>query len=567
MDSTTCQVATIKPLGESVSQGEWEARERARVLRELDERPFGWFHIKTIIISGVGFFTDAYDIFIINLVVPMIGYCYWTDHKNKVPTIDSTMMKGGTTIGTFIGQLAFGLLGDYLGRKKIYGVELLIMILCTMCTSMSCTTHGGVSITVMLSLWRLGLGFGIGGDYPLSAVLTSEYSSKNRRGMMIGLVFAMQGIGILFGAIVSCVLLGIFKARIEESQRNIDHVWRLCLLIGVVPAACALYFRTRVPESPRYTMEVEQNLHQATRDIEKLKTGVETDGTGAASSSAAAAAASKHQGLTWAEFRDHFSQWHNLGPLIGAALSWFLLDIAWYGLGLNQSIVIETIGFGAKNARPWKDLMYLAAGNAVVAVMGTVPGYFITCIFVEKWGRKPIQLMGFAMLTIIFVILTSAYYELKNNAKPAFAVLYALAQLFFNFGPNTTTFIIPGELFPTRMRSTGHGICAATGKLGAIIAAYGFQPIVDNARTKDEGIRTVLAIFSGVMFLGILTTLLIPETKGLTLEDLAAGNHGKRRATETDKLKQSPATSPAVSPTSSPYLGAKQPTAELSDLN
>lgn len=49
-----------------------------------------------------------------------------------------------------------------------------------------------------------------------------------------------------------------------------------------------------------------------------------------------------------------------------------------------------------------------------------------------------------------------------------------MANFFQNFGPNTTTFIIPGEVFPTRYRSTAHGICAASGKLGAIIAQVSF---------------------------------------------------------------------------------------------
>jgi MFS transporter, PHS family, inorganic phosphate transporter len=55
-----------------------------------------------------------------------------------------------------------------------------------------------------------------------------------------------------------------------------------------------------------------------------------------------------------------------------------------------------------------------------------------------------------------------------------FTFLYCLANFFQNFGPNTTTFVIPGEVFPTRYRSTAHGISAASGKLGAVIAQVGF---------------------------------------------------------------------------------------------
>ena len=65
-----------------------------------------------------------------------------------------------------------------------------------------------------------------------------------------------------------------------------------------------------------------------------------------------------------------------------------------------------------------------------------------------------------------------AYVPLNStvSGQYAFIVLFCLANFFQNFGPNTTTFIIPGEVFPTRYRATVHGISAACGKIGAIAA-------------------------------------------------------------------------------------------------
>ena len=97
----------------------------------------------------------------------------------------------------------------------------------------------------------------------------------------------------------------------------------------------------------------------------------------------------------------------------------------------------------------------------------------------------------------------------------AFIIIYIIAQFFINFGPNSTTFIVPGELFPTRFRSTCHGIAAATGKAGAIVAAQGFSVLKDT-----WGIPNLLYIFFGFMCVGLLATLWIPETKGKTLEEL-----------------------------------------------
>ena len=70
----------------------------------------------------------------------------------------------------------------------------------------------------------------------------------------------------------------------------------------------------------------------------------------------------------------------------------------------------------------------------------------------------------------------------ESKAK-AFVALYCLANFFTNFGPNVTTFIIPGEIFPTRYRSTAHGIAAACGKLGAIVSQIIFFKVGNSDTT------------------------------------------------------------------------------------
>ncbi|CAG8711722.1 32762_t:CDS:1, partial [Racocetra persica] len=95
---------------------------------------------------------------------------------------------------------------------------------------------------------------------------------------------------------------------------------------------------------------------------------------------------------------------------------------------------------------------------------------------------------------------------------------------FFNFGPNTTTFVVPGEIFPTRYRSTGHGISAAAGKLGAIISQVGFFKLKDigGAPGSNAFVDHLFKIFAAFMLTGLIATYFcIPETKGTSLEDLS----------------------------------------------
>jgi len=114
-----------------------------------------------------------------------------------------------------------------------------------------------------------------------------------------------------------------------------------------------------------------------------------------------------------------------------------------------------------------------------------------------------------------------AYNHIPSNGLLA---IYVLAQFFFNFGPNTTTFIVPGEVFPTRYRSTSHGISAASGKVGSIIGQGAISILRTHGATdKNEApwMDHVLEIYALFMLLGIFTTLLIPETARKTLEELS----------------------------------------------
>lgn len=135
-------------------------------------------------------------------------------------------------------------------------------------------------------------------------------------------------------------------------------------------------------------------------------------------------------------------------------------------------------------------------------------------------GRKTIQIMGFTMLTIMFVILGFGYNAIIEKSVPLFIVLYTITQIFFNWGPNTTTFVVPGECFPTRYRSTAHGISAASGKVGAIVAQVGFGLLKDIGGS-NKWINHLLEIFAFFMLTGIFSSFLINETKGKSLEELS----------------------------------------------
>lgn len=149
------------------------------------------------------------------------------------------------------------------------------------------------------------------------------------------------------------------------------------------------------------------------------------------------------------------------------------------------------------------------------------PGYWFTVAFVDRWGRVPIQFMGFIAMTVMLIILAALYPQLVPPAGSTahispwvFLVLYSMTFFFANFGPNSTTFIVPSEVFHTRFRSTLHGVSAAMGKLGAIVGAFGFGEL-----QLSKGTRPTLIALAVINFLGMLFTFFIPETKTMELHD------------------------------------------------
>ena len=103
-----------------------------------------------------------------------------------------------------------------------------------------------------------------------------------------------------------------------------------------------------------------------------------------------------------------------------------------YGIGLNNSTILTAIGY-SKGANMYKYFYNNAVGNLILVCAGAIPGYWVTVATVDTVGRKPIQFMGFILLTIIFVVIGFAYHHLEKHTGGLMA-LYVLAQFFFNFG-------------------------------------------------------------------------------------------------------------------------------------
>ncbi|KNC99650.1 phosphate:H+ symporter [Spizellomyces punctatus DAOM BR117] len=482
----------------------------------LESSRFTRHHVKAVVVAGVGFLADQYDLFIINLIVPMLGYVYFASNHNSIPDSQKSILVAAVNLGAIIGQFTFGLLADKFGRKKMYGTELMIIIMGTVAGSLA---GGGpyLSVVFTLGFWRFIQGVGIGADYPMSATIAAEFANLRNRGVMMAAVFSMQGFGLLFGVLVALIVLPCFKSAINENVQAFDHVWRIIMAAGLIPALLALYYRLTIPESPRYTSDITRDEIKALRDAKLFLKEASDEGSITVTECNPTAPVRFEHNIS--SFRAFFGQWKNAKLLMGTAGTWFLIDIALYGLGLNNSIILSEIGF-AKGDTPYDSMLKIILGNLIISLLGNFPGYFAAAAVIDTMGRRLLQLVGFAALTVFYVVIASAYHQILDTSIALFVVIYTCAQFFVNFGPNVTTFIIPGEAFPTEWRATAHGISAACGKIGAFIASYAFTPVA-----ASIGVNGTIGVLAGCMFLGfVLTYFTIPETKGLALDGGINGN-------------------------------------------
>ncbi len=437
------------------------------VLKGFDESGLRGFHWRTVFTAGMGFFTDAYDLFIIGTVTAILTPIWGLSTAN-IAILNSTSLAAAA-----VGAFLFGRMMDRFGRKAMYGIEMSMLtlgaILCAFAPSFG-----------WLVAFRVLVGFGVGGDYPTSSVLMSEYSNRARRGFLVTMVFAMQGLGLLVGPLVAALLLSTAMPH--------ELVWRVMLGLGAIPAASVIYLRRKMAETPRYLAVVKDDVAKA----------------GAVVTSLTNVAVEKAR-VTQRVVRQTWSR-RNLVRLIGTAGSWFLLDIAFYGNGVSSQLILKALLPGAALVTT----TLVAAGIFLVAA---IPGYLVAAKYMDRLGRKAIQLTGFVVMALAY----GALFLAPGIAKLPFLflIIYGVSYFFIEFGPNTTTFIVPAEVFPTNLRGSGHGTSAAAGKVGAFVGAF-FLPVILQA----SGLPFTMGLLAGVALLGVLlTALILPEMRGHSLDE------------------------------------------------
>jgi MFS transporter, PHS family, inorganic phosphate transporter len=451
------------------------------VRARLDDAPMSRFHLKAAVTAGMGFFTDSYDLNVIGTVTLLVKPEFHLS-AGQVGALTSS-----TLLAVAVGAFLFGRLGDLLGRRRVYGLEAVLMIIGALASAVAPNF-------ISLLIARVVLGIGIGGDYPASGVIMTEYANRRNRGRLVGLTFLFYVFGQVAAYLVALVIVGLGTSP--------GLAWRLILGLGAIPSLLVLWNRRHMPESPRWTLAVAGDADKAAQDL-SVFSGRSVQ---VADADQAPASVTLRKALRSRAFRL---------TMLGTAGSWFFFNIAVYGNSVSQPLLINSIA-------PHTSIVTNMAINAALVVCFSLVAALVGLTLLDRIGRKPLQILGFS-LSALSMALIAAIPGLTSTVTP-FAVVFGLSLFGIAVGPNYTTMLLAAECYPTAIRSTAHGISAGTAKVGAFLGA-----LITPVALADFGLRPTVLIAGACFVLGIGTTMLLAEPKGVAL-DTVGTEQPKRRA-------------------------------------
>ena len=438
---------------------------------ELDEKPLSRFHVLAMITTGMGVFTDGYDLSSIGIVLPLVLSSFGLE---EISSLQSGLLTGAALVGSAVGALVFGALAQK-GRKKYYGLDVGLMAVAAIAQAFA------PDLWTLIAM-RFVLGIGVGADYVLSPTIMAEHSNRKDRGKKLGLGFSMMwGLGAIGSAVV---LLAMRRLGVSP-----DLTWRIVLGAGAIPALSVLGLRRKLPESPRFLARIGGDGEQARRVIKDLGGGeVET--------------APLLDRRAWHEV---FAQ-HARG-VFGAALLWFFYDVVIYaGVLFGPSVIAHGMG------------MDEVSFTLVEYAFFYAPGTLLGCLLIDRMGRKSLTAVGF-LAAGLSLFAFAAQGDSSHVLLMSFA-LYGAYNFTISFGPGSVSGsgLLGVELAPTRIRSIAQSVTVVGGRIGAAVSAFLFPLFL--GQLGKAGVLVLLGLLSVVG--AALALFVVPETKGRSLEEINA---------------------------------------------
>ncbi|KAF9870049.1 major facilitator superfamily transporter [Colletotrichum karsti] len=464
-----------------------ELKATGEMMKKDPLSPVSWY-FRNAVLPGAGLGLEGYVLFSIGNLEPLFQAAWpscWKTHEvcsqNWVASVTYLEI-----VGIMIGQAAVGVIGDWIGRRwgLIQDAAIMFVGLLLLTGSWALSLQGWV----IFYAWSLFFyGFGVGGEYPITATSSMENSvtagrlstreDRLHRGRKVTMAFLMQGWGQFVNQVVLIVLLVIFNRGSGDppySATAAQYTFRISFALPAIGTLWLVYYR--IWKMPRANQQL--------------------------------ALAKKKQGVTGYDVNAlKYCCRHFGGRLLATAGTWFCNDVFFYGNKLFQGQFISVI---SSNPNSLLTKWTWSLINVVVSMVG----YYLASLLIDNklYGRKMMQQVGFLMCFVMFVIpaFNYEYYTSPAGIK-AFQAMYFLSSFFNQFGPNSVTFLVAGEVFPTPIRASAHGFSACIGKAGALLASVLYNYI-------DTQTKFYVVPWFGLAGM-LLTWLFLPDTTGLDLKE------------------------------------------------
>jgi MFS transporter, putative metabolite transport protein len=466
----------------------------ATIYRDMDEARLRRLHWRIGFFAGLGAWLDGFDYAIIGIA--LIGII-----PSLHPTPGQTAaLVGAAYAGGACGGLIFGHLADRFGRKLLFIVDLAFFLVFA-------ALSGFAPNVVWLIVLRFCLGIGLGGDFPLSASYMSEFAPRDSRGRLGSWVGSFWWVGALCAMLVAVLFLSFIPPILS---------WRWILASGSVPALIALWLRGGLPESPRwlivkgypnkaYAILKEFNPRLDAKQFSDMASTILEEG-------------SRQRSVSPLElFRPNIVR-----STIFTSGFFTCYTLAFYAVTIYGPVILRNLGgFTSPTA--------IASGAAFYFLWASI-GAYANVLLVDRVGRKKILLIAFAGMAALLLLLARLY-------PPSFVLglgLLSAFQFFQAFGPGALWASYIPEVFPTRLRASGHGMATFFSRLGAVASSFIWVWAVANFAMP--GAFVVHAVFA---VLGIILTLALGiETKQRSLEAINCDAASTNRLEEGRNLRE-----------------------------
>lgn len=454
------------------------------VFTAVDEAPIGGFHRKLVAACCGGPLLDGYLLGIVGVAL--------SGAKSELELGPTAVGLTGIAalVGMFIGGLVFGPITDRIGRKPMYTLDLLVLIVASALSVF-------VTADWQLVALRFVIGVAIAADYPIATALLSEWLPRRHRGRMFTSVIVIWYAGTSLS----------YFAGYSFSAAFGPAGWRWMLGSAAILAAIVFVLRLNTPESPRWLVGAGK-YEQARKVIESAL-------------DARVSAAELRQGDGGPEqSRGSITELFR-----GIYLRRMAFVIVFFTCAIIPLFTLLTFGPALLGSFGMNTGNEANLGTAIVNLVFAI-GCLPAMRFLETAGRRKTITVSFGLMVLPLVAL-----GVWTHAPIWITIGLFCLYAFFSGGPGILEWGYPNELFPTRIRAAAVGMAIALTRFGAAVGTF-LVPVA----LSGIGLSATLYIGAGITFVGFLACLAwAEETTQRSLEETGGTAVKDEAASTTDK--------------------------------